>query len=175
MTTLNILDQAKPFSDLNIQFGIGPDEELSFTVPGTSADYFVCEFSWDRNFSIWVGFNIDPNVPSSGSIVQKNRIEQNPLYKFVRGGDVLNFISDQDVVDANVNFYILNSNKFFPASSTPVDQGFWIDNFGDFMITDTGKFIIFGGSVPPVSTEFWVDSLDDYMVDSDGDYLIFGD
>lgn len=100
-----------PFSDLTVQIALAANTALTYTVPGSTGLLYRCEFSWPDAAEVWVGYNIAAVVPSSGTITQKNRIEMNPgRYKgarYVRGGDVLSFISRNIVTDASLSLLIV--------------------------------------------------------------------
>lgn len=71
--------------------------------------------------------------------------------------------------------YVTPSRDGGATPTPPIEQGYWISNVGNSMISNTGTFIIFGGVVPPVGTENWVTNLNEDMVTDTGDYIIFED
>lgn len=98
-----------PFSDITVQLSLLANTGLTYTVPGPNSISYRAEFSWNDDESVWVGYNITPTVPSSGTITQTNSVERNPKIKFVRGGDVLTFISRDITADSGFSLLQLAS------------------------------------------------------------------
>ena len=95
-------DKTEPFSDTTAQLALAASTALTYTVPGDSSKAYVCEFSWAYNSSIWVGYNVTATIPGAGTIASNANIELRPDRRFVRGGDVLSFISDSLVTNAGL-------------------------------------------------------------------------
>lgn len=100
-----------PFSDLTVQIALAATTELTYTVPGTTADLYRCEFSWAYNASVWVGYNTTASVPPAGAITTSSNesLEFRPGIRYVRGGDVLHFISDSIVTNGGFSLLKLPS------------------------------------------------------------------
>lgn len=118
MTTYNKnFLETLPFSDMTIQIALAANTALSYTVPGNSSMVYRAEFSWPYNANIWVGYNQTAIVPVAGSIVHTSNasIELNPGKfggaRYVRGGDVLSFISSAIVSDAGLSLLQLPSQN----------------------------------------------------------------
>lgn len=110
MTKYNMSNgDAIPFSDITIQLALAANTELTYTVPGANSISYRAEFSWNNDDSVWVGYNIAAATPSAGTISQNNRVERNPLIKFVRGGDILHFKSNAIVTNAGLSLLQLAS------------------------------------------------------------------
>jgi hypothetical protein len=88
-----------PFSDISVQVALAAATGLTYTIPGTNAKEYRCEFSYAYNANVWIGYNTTAVVPVAGAVttVANNKLELNPKAKFVRGGDVLSFISNAQV------------------------------------------------------------------------------
>lgn len=106
MTTFNsAFDETRPFSDMAIQIDLTATVAQSYTIPGTTANKYRCEFSFAYNANVWVGFNVTATTPSGGLPTACNNIELRPVARYVRGGDVLSFISSVNAAD--VGFSLL--------------------------------------------------------------------
>lgn len=81
-----------PFSDGTATILLNDNAELTFTVPGDSSTRWRCDFSWAYNASVYVCLNDTAVLPAAGTI-NTSRCEFRPDYRYVRGGDVLHFIS----------------------------------------------------------------------------------
>jgi hypothetical protein len=104
MTTYNeAYDGCFPFSDTTAQLALAAATALSYTVPGDSSMLYRCEFSWPYNANVWVGYNITATSPGAGTISPNRNIELRPAVRYVKGGDVLSFISDSIVTDAGLS------------------------------------------------------------------------
>ena len=100
--------KAEPFSDTTATIALAATTGLTYTVPGTSANQYTVTFSWPYNASVWVGFNSTAVLPTPGTIVS-GRSVRNPDTKFVRGGDVLSFISSSIITDAGLELFEINA------------------------------------------------------------------
>ncbi len=94
-----------PFSDQTVQIALAASTALTYTIPGSNSDKYRCEFSWAYNANVWVGYNVTATVPVAGAVttVTNTSIELRPLVRYVRGGDVLSFISDSVVSNAGLS------------------------------------------------------------------------
>jgi hypothetical protein len=90
-----------PFSNQTAQLALAANTALTYTVPGNSSMSYRCEFSWAYNANVYVGYNVSATVPSAGTLTSNSAIELRPTIRFVRGGDVLSFISSSIVSDAS--------------------------------------------------------------------------
>lgn len=100
-----------PFSDQTYQVALAANTELTVTIPGTNANLYRCEFSYSYDADVWVGFNTTAVVPPAGAIttVTNESLELRPSVRYVRGGDVLSFISSSIVGDAGFSLLALPS------------------------------------------------------------------
>lgn len=91
-----------PFSDSTVQIALAANTALTYTIPGDKSNQYRCEFSWPYNANVWVGYNSVATLPVAGSVTtSSNRsIELRPILRYVRGGDVLSFISSAIVTDS---------------------------------------------------------------------------
>jgi hypothetical protein len=106
MTTFNsAFDETRPFSDMAVQIDLTANVAQSFTIAGTTADKYRCQFSFPYNGNVWVGFGVAATTPSGGTPTECDNIELRPDSRYVRGGDVLSFLSSANVAD--VGFSLL--------------------------------------------------------------------
>ncbi len=96
-----------PFSDQAVQVALAANTALPYTIPGGSDVQYRCEFSYAYDANVWVGFNSTAVVPVPGAVTTTSNtsIVLNPKIKYVRGGDVLSFISGSIV--SNMGFELL--------------------------------------------------------------------
>lgn len=104
-------DGAKPFSSNGATIQLVANTALSWTVPGEKYQSFRAEFSFNNNDDIWVAYNKTALIPVSGVATDNNQQELRPSPKFVKGGDVLSFISTGVAVQCGVSLLLLPSNK----------------------------------------------------------------
>lgn len=96
-----------PFSDQTVQVALAANTALPYTIPGDSSVQYRCEFSYAYDANIWVGYNTTAVVPMAGAVTttSNSSIVLRPKIKYVRGGDVLSFISGSIV--SNMGFELL--------------------------------------------------------------------
>ena len=82
-----------PFSDTVAQVACTVNAEQTFTVPGTIEQQFQALFTYASNSNVYVRLNDTPTVPAAGSVSTQPYSEFKPYKKYVRGGDVLHFIT----------------------------------------------------------------------------------
>ena len=118
MTKFNCgYERTFPFSDITVQVALAANTALTYTVPGTADMRYRCKFAFPYNANVWVGYNTTPIVPPAGAVttVANESVELNPGQydeaRYVRGGDVLSFISDSIVTNAGLSLLELPSPK----------------------------------------------------------------
>lgn len=85
--------ETMPFSDTCIQVNCGTNVEETWTVPGTSAQQYQAYFEYASNANVFVCKNAIPTIPASGTVGEQQYNEFKPKKRYVRGGDVLYFIT----------------------------------------------------------------------------------
>jgi hypothetical protein len=87
-----------PFSDVSPTIALAASTELTYTVPGNTSSRYRVNFSWAYNANVWVCVNGTAAVPTPGTIDTASRCEYRPgsdgSGRYVKGGDVIHFISD---------------------------------------------------------------------------------
>lgn len=106
----NSFNNTLPFSDTSPTVALAASTELTYTVPGDSSMRYRVSFSWAYNANVWVSVNSTAAVPTPGTIDDTSRQEYRPgadgSARYVKGGDVLHFISDA-VISGGFSLYLL--------------------------------------------------------------------
>lgn len=90
----NSFDHCKPFSDTGQKLNLSTNVGGSFTVPGDPSLIYRAEFSYTQNANVWVSLNGTAVVPIAGTSTSSPNQEFRPDIRFVKGGDVLNLITN---------------------------------------------------------------------------------
>jgi hypothetical protein len=85
--------ETMPFSDTAIQVNCAANTEETYTVPGTPEQQFQAYFEYNCTANVFVCKNATPTIPASGTIGEQPYNEFKPKKRYVRGGDVLHFIT----------------------------------------------------------------------------------
>jgi hypothetical protein len=81
-------------SDVSPYMTLVANAVLTYTVPGSSTTQYQVLLSYASNSNVFVGLNATPTVPAAGTIIAAGRfIEFKPCERYVKGGDVLSFIT----------------------------------------------------------------------------------
>lgn len=94
-------DGTIPFSDTAIQVACGTSVAESWTVPGVSTMQYQALFEYISTSNVFVRLNSAPTVPASGTVGEQPYSEFRPHKRYVKGGDVLHFITP-DVAGAYI-------------------------------------------------------------------------
>lgn len=82
-----------PFSDVSYQIQCGANVEQTVTIPGTSTTQYQALFEYNQSSNVFIRLNATPTIPSSGSVGSQPYNEFRPHKRYVRGGDVVHFIT----------------------------------------------------------------------------------
>lgn len=94
MTNFNSnFDKTYPFSDTGAKLLLAASTELTWTVPGDATQKYRATFSFAATSEVWVALNGTATLPSAGTVSTAYNQELNPNHRYVKGGDVLHFIS----------------------------------------------------------------------------------
>lgn len=85
--------ETMPFSDASVQIACGASVEQTYTVPGGQTMQYQAYFEYASNSNVFVCKNATPVIPSAGSVGTQQYNEFKPVKRYVRGGDVLHFIT----------------------------------------------------------------------------------
>lgn len=85
--------ETMPFSDTAVQVNLGVGVEQTFTVPGTDTMQYQAYFEYICTSNVFVCLNDTPVIPGAGSVGTQQYNELRPKKRYVRGGDVIHFIT----------------------------------------------------------------------------------
>jgi hypothetical protein len=85
--------ETMPFSDTCKQFNLATNTAQSWTIPGTSEQYYQALFGYALNSNIFVCLNSAATTPGGGANTAQPYSEFKPDKRYVRGGDTLSFVT----------------------------------------------------------------------------------
>ena len=85
--------ETMPFSDTCRQIACAANVEETFTVPGTALMQYQAYFEYNSTSNIFICLNSTPVIPASGTVETQQYNEFRPKKRYVKGGDVLHFIT----------------------------------------------------------------------------------
>jgi hypothetical protein len=88
----NYID-TQPFSDTCAQIHIVATTEVTFTVPGAVTTQYQAYFEYASNSNVFVCNNATPVIPATSTVGTQQYSEFKPKKRYVKGGDVLHFIT----------------------------------------------------------------------------------
>jgi hypothetical protein len=91
------------FSDTDFQVGCTVDEDQIVTIPGIDTDKYQAYFEYASNSNVFVCKNSIPVIPAGGSVGAQPYNEFKPIKRYVQGGDVLHFITPDDIAYIGVS------------------------------------------------------------------------
>lgn len=92
------------FSDVAPRFAITAGNEVTYTVPGTALNQMQALFEFNENDTVYVGYNVTAVVPAPNSVSAGRFIELLPKKRFVKGGDVLSFVTPDPIAYVGISF-----------------------------------------------------------------------
>ncbi len=95
--------ETMPFSDTDVQVVCGTSVEETYTVPGLDIEQYQAYFEYASNSNVFVCLNATPVVPASGNVGTQPYNEFKPKKRYVRGGDVLHFITPDSIAYIGVS------------------------------------------------------------------------
>jgi len=102
-----------PFSDVCAQFNLAIGVEDTFTVPGNPTQNFSARFSYTSTSNVFVRLNGTPVVPASSVVGSQQYGEFRPgddgSQRYVKGGDVLHFITPDASAYCGISIRALNT------------------------------------------------------------------
>lgn len=98
----NYLDTI-PFSDTDFQVACLINVEQTLTIPGNSTMQYQALFSYASPSNVFICLNSTPVIPSGGTVGSQPYNEFKPLKRYVRGGDVLHFITPDTIAYIGVS------------------------------------------------------------------------
>lgn len=85
--------ETMPFSDTCAQVACTINSEQTWTVPGTSLMQYQAYFEYNSISNVFICKNATPTIPANGSVGTQPYNEFRPKKRYVKGGDVLHFIT----------------------------------------------------------------------------------
>lgn len=85
--------ETMPFSDTAIQVACAANVEETYTVPGTDTMQYQAYFEYISTSNVFVCLNATPAIPAAGTVGTQQYNEFKPKKRYVRGGDVIHFIT----------------------------------------------------------------------------------
>ena len=95
--------ETMPFSDTCSQVACGSNVEETFTVPGNETMQYQAYFEYNDLANVFVCKNSTPVIPASGTVGTQQYNEFKPKKRYVRGGDVLHFITPDTIAYVGVS------------------------------------------------------------------------
>lgn len=86
-------DGTIPFSDTAWQVNCGSNVEQTVTVPGGPTAQYQALFEYIQDANVFIRLNGVPTIPSIGSVGSQQYNEFRPCKRYVKGGDVIHFIT----------------------------------------------------------------------------------
>lgn len=102
-----------PFTDTAYSATLAASTEQKITVPSSSgmggngvsySAQWIAVFNYEAGSTVWVANNTTAAVPAGGTFAA-TLSEMNPAARYVKGGDVLSFITAGTGIDVSVSFY----------------------------------------------------------------------
>jgi len=97
------------FSDVNARIVLLANAELTYTVPGDNWQKYTVLFSYTQDANVFVGYNVTAAIPADGTVASTGIIEFKPYERYVKGGDVLHFITPDTKVWMGISLRALPS------------------------------------------------------------------
>jgi len=104
----NNYEDTTNFSDTTSTLTLATSTELTVAVPGNASEPIQALFAYNSTSKVYVGYNVTAVVPGAGTVNNNQFIEYRPLKRFVKGGDVLSFITPDTDANVGVSFRSLN-------------------------------------------------------------------
>lgn len=105
----NNYDGTTPFSDTCTQFALSVGTEQTYTIPGTDTNAYVAYFGYNSTSNIYVRLNGTAASPAPGASSSTPNQALRPLKRFVKGGDILHFITPDATAQCSVELMSLRS------------------------------------------------------------------
>ncbi len=102
--------ETMPFSDTCLQLNLAASTAQSWTVPGTSNQFFQAYFEYASNSNVFVCNNGVATAPGGGAHTTQQYNEFKPKKRYVRGGDVLSFLTPDTTAYMGVSLRQLQGN-----------------------------------------------------------------
>ncbi len=102
-------DGTVPFSDTCAQFALAAAAEQTYTVPGAATINYSATFGYNSTANVYVRLNGTAASPAPGGTTSTQYLELRPSKRYVKGGDVLHFVSPDTTAQVSVSLMQLRS------------------------------------------------------------------
>ena len=102
--------ETMPFSDVCLQLNLAAATPQTWTVPGTPEQFYQAYFEYASNSNVFVCNNGTAAAPGGGAKTTQQYNEFKPKKRYVRGGDVLSFVTPDPTAYAGVSLRQLQGN-----------------------------------------------------------------
>lgn len=92
-----------PFSDTCKQFTLVSGSEQTWTIPGNATQQYQAYFGYNDTANVFVSNNVTPTIPTSNTNDSQQYTEFRPKKRYVKGGDVIHFLTPDDTVYMGVS------------------------------------------------------------------------
>jgi hypothetical protein len=82
-----------PFSDTCFQVSCNANVEQTVPVPGSPTQQYQALFGYNLDSNVFVCVNATPAIPALGTVGTQQYNEFRPEKRYVKGGDVIHFIT----------------------------------------------------------------------------------
>ena len=86
-------NETLPFSDTCYQVACLVGVEKTITVPGSPMQQYQAYFEYIQTSNVFVRLNGVPTIPAGGTVGTQQYSEFRPEKRYVKGGDVIHFIT----------------------------------------------------------------------------------
>lgn len=106
-------DMSMPFVDDSTQIFLGATTDETYTVPGTSIDRYSVRFAYTQDSNVFVSLNDTATIPDGGTPVSTQVYTEfrpgcDGTQRYVKGGDVLHFITPDTTAYVGIRLMKLN-------------------------------------------------------------------
>tara|TARA_R110000868_G_scaffold161317_1_gene391499 strand:+ start:5843 stop:6181 length:339 start_codon:yes stop_codon:yes gene_type:complete len=97
------------FSDVTTRIALTSGNTLTYTVPGLATNNMQAIFTLTDDATLFVGYNKTATVPALNTVTSDQFIElmKDGFKRFVRGGDVLSFVTPDPMVYVGISLRAL--------------------------------------------------------------------
>jgi len=86
-------NETLPFSDICYQINCAAGVEETAVIHGSSTTLYQAYFEYTNTSNVFVRLNGTPSSPPAGSVTTQSYSEFKPKKRYVKGGDVIHFIT----------------------------------------------------------------------------------
>ena len=98
-----------PFSDKAPSVALAANTPLSYTVPGAATTKYRAEFHFNYTSNVYIALNSTAAVPTAGTISASSVSTYRPNVRYVKGGDVLSFVTSDTTAQFGFDLLVLPS------------------------------------------------------------------